>query len=92
MGTMAQHRRVTSNVLWGAANFVSDAMSYYGAEEEGMTPQQRVEIFCKWSHRYERGMWEPNGGTGGVNVYEIDPFQCAPWRAVDDRAPATNWA
>ncbi|RLN96914.1 hypothetical protein BBJ28_00003374 [Nothophytophthora sp. Chile5] len=84
VGTTAQYQPVTSNVLWGAANFLYEAMDYYG--DEDVTEQQRVAIFRKWGQRYGRGTWEPNAGTGGIDVYQTDPFQSR--ELLLSRAPA----
>uniref|UniRef100_H3GMD3 Uncharacterized protein n=1 Tax=Phytophthora ramorum TaxID=164328 RepID=H3GMD3_PHYRM len=85
IGTTAKGEPVTSNVLWGAANFVYEGMDYYPEE---YTKEEREAKFRKWSRRYALGKWEPMAGNGGVNLYQTDPFQCARnWPAVDHRTP-----
>jgi hypothetical protein len=85
IGTTSKGRPVTSNVLWGAANFVYAAMDYY---PEDYTKQEREEKFRKWSRRYALGTWEPMAGSGGIDLYQTDPFRCAVhWPTVDHRTP-----
>ncbi|KAG6615238.1 Egl nine 1 [Phytophthora cinnamomi] len=86
IGTTAKGKPVTSNVLWGAANFVYEGMDYYPPDDH--TQQEREQIFRKWSLRYTRGTWQPMAGNGGFDLYQTDPFRCAAlWPTVDHRTP-----
>ncbi|KAE9035002.1 hypothetical protein PR003_g9927 [Phytophthora rubi] len=85
IGTTAKGEPVTSNALWGAANFVYEGMGYY---PEDYTKEEREETFSKWSRKYARGKWQPTAGNGGFDLYQTDPFRCAAlWPTVDHRAP-----
>ncbi|KAG7392291.1 hypothetical protein PHYPSEUDO_001395 [Phytophthora pseudosyringae] len=82
VGTTAKGKPVTSNVLWGAANFVYEAMDYY--PDDTCPKEHREEKFRKWSRRYAHRTWEPMAGNAGINLYQTDPFQCAAhWPTVD---------
>ncbi|ETK74792.1 hypothetical protein L915_18473 [Phytophthora nicotianae] len=86
IGTTARGEPVTSNVLWGAANFVYEAMDYY--PDVNCPKEQREQKFHKWSRRYALETWEPMAGRAGINLYQTDPFQCAAhWPTVDHRTP-----
>ncbi|POM67231.1 Hypothetical protein PHPALM_16801 [Phytophthora palmivora] len=85
IGTTAKGAPVTSNVLWGAANFIYEAMDYCSAD---YTKEERERKFHKWSHKYRQGTWEPMAGSGGIDLYQTDPFQCpAHWQTIDHRTP-----
>ncbi|EEY63924.1 uncharacterized protein PITG_02433 [Phytophthora infestans T30-4] len=60
IGTTAKGEPVTSNVLWGAANFVYEAMDYY--PDDNCPKEQRQQKFRKWSRRYALETWEPMAG------------------------------
>lgn len=62
-------RLIVSDSLWGALNFIWDAMDLYGEEEDpGPSIMRRVR-------RYREGSWTPVGGDGGVDVFCVDVNQ-----------------
>ncbi|OWZ24020.1 hypothetical protein PHMEG_0001001 [Phytophthora megakarya] len=82
IGTTAKKQPVTSNILWGASNFLRDAMRYYPDIEQGI----REENFRKWGRQYLCEKWQPVAGDKGVNLYQTNPFECAiGWSVVDHR-------
>ncbi|GMF42468.1 unnamed protein product [Phytophthora fragariaefolia] len=84
IGTTAQHQPVTSNILWGAANFLRDAMGCYS--DSDMAEEKRNDVFVKWGWQYSRGTWQPASGDDRINLYETNPFRCAVgWPVVDHR-------
>ncbi|KAG7400135.1 hypothetical protein PHYBOEH_006843 [Phytophthora boehmeriae] len=85
IGTTSANQPVTSNVLWGAASLVSQAMAYYPDE---YLEKPRAKAFRKWSHEYARGTWKPNAEDDSINLYQTDPFQCD-WESVDHRIAST---
>ncbi|KAE8957572.1 hypothetical protein PR003_g32218 [Phytophthora rubi] len=85
IGATAEHQPVTSNILYGAAHFLRDAMTCYSDDE--MTEEKRNETFAMWSSQYSRGAWQPASGNGGVDLYDTNPFhRVVGWLIVDHRS------
>jgi len=70
IGKTKENMYVTSNILWGAANLICDAMDYFG-DEDADTLQHT--LFKEWGKSYVQKTWQPKGGSehDGL-VYETD--------------------
>ena len=58
---------MTCAVLWGILNFIWETMDLYGYDEPHPT-------IMKWARLYRDGVWDPNAGNGGYNIYDLDPY------------------
>jgi hypothetical protein len=63
---------LTSDVLFGILNFVLDAMDLY---EDG---EPALPYLKRWAKDYKQGTWEPDGGRGGIDVYNSDTQRLRP--------------
>jgi len=71
IGKTAENMYVTSNILWGAANFIAEARGYYNIEENNDHLQHTV--FKELGERYVQKKWQPKVGSDyDGQVYEID--------------------
>ena len=61
---------VTASILWGVANFLCDAMDYYGSDDDSSLAST---VFSRWANKYATNEWEPAGGTAGIDVYDAVP-------------------
>lgn len=69
---------LTTNVLWGILNFISDSMDYY----DGTLDTHPAPTLKHWARQYKDKVWVPAGVTG-IDVYCIDPKKCFRNKVVD---------
>ena len=92
IGRNERNECVTANVLWGVANFIWDAVYYYGVDEfieqgyDGIRP-----VFEKWAQEYISQTWKPwRTKLGGANIYQtdvtkLDDVSKSFWDTIDHR-------
>jgi len=70
IGKTVENMYVTSNILWGAANFIAEARRYYSEKNDD---HLQHTVFKELGERYVQKKWQPKVGSDyDGQVYEID--------------------
>jgi len=70
IGKTAENMYVTSNILWGAANFIAEARGYYSVKNDD---HLQHTVFKELGERYIQKKWLPKVGSDyDGHVYETD--------------------